>query len=863
MKTASLILTSLAWIHSAWAAPEIYLEDSHAGSFYWIAAHLPVNEPVTLVIIDAHSDATARPDCDSLRGEFTHCADPEALLRTWRKRGEISCDAWIEPLMPAPVNEVLWIPALSQDDAITAKQEQGARALLVAHEEVSPHDVQAIARRYHTADLAHAQKLTTKWARDCHVVVTIDLDFFADTPAAEMEKAFDAVWNFVVALDERLAGVTFAVSRPWLKSDAQASALIETALRHALSIQGAHITVEPFAGTGPDTSAMFKAYYARGETPPAWPVERASEPLRALLLAARSRLRVNTDNKRWNELLDTWDESFPVPRLSLQGRQPGADEVWRVEEGQTFSLGFDGSTLIPPDAKVRWLLKRSSASSFNLVKQIAIGRLFAADSSSLPRDEEVEIARTKDKEPLRSTVLDAFFDQATGWGLVQVLAEVHSAKQMRRTLPIAIARRPPGQGVRAAIAEGFGLPYVFGATFLHEGEFTGPETLIGADCASFVIAALRKAGHPFPWGAPADLRRVLQPLPNGTPITQAMLDEGVIVDFGTHMTLLMQDQGRRGVVDEADIVAHHLEGLPALISIGELMRLRGYKSFHVLHPAPVSDQSVKLLFGGDAMLARSIGSHPLAAIASALKDADLAIVNLECVISGNGEAVPGKPYVFRAPPTAVDALHEAGVGAVSLANNHAMDFGSVALDDMQHTLDQHGIPGVGAGKAPVIARFIKVKGLNIALIGMSDVSEDREHATTEHSGVATALDLDAVRVARQQADTVIVFMHWGTEGQSVTTARQRSLARQLVRAGADVIVGAHPHCVQPLDVCGGCPVAFSLGNLVFDGGLPGSAWNRGALMELKLTPTTGRPQSWRLIPVEIDKAGEPHFTEKP
>ena len=72
MKTASLILTSLAWIHSAWAAPEIYLEDSHAGSFYWIAAHLPVNEPVTLVIIDAHSDATARPDCDSLRGEFTH-----------------------------------------------------------------------------------------------------------------------------------------------------------------------------------------------------------------------------------------------------------------------------------------------------------------------------------------------------------------------------------------------------------------------------------------------------------------------------------------------------------------------------------------------------------------------------------------------------------------------------------------------------------------------------------------------------------------------------------------------------------------------------------------------------------------------
>ncbi len=860
MKWLVVSLALVAWAYPARAAPEIYMEDSHAGSFYWIAAHLPVNEPVTLVIIDAHSDATARPDCDSLRGEFTHSADPEALLRSWRKRGEISCDAWIEPLMPAPVDEVLWVPALSQDDAITARQEQGARALLVAHEEVSPRDVQAIARRYHAADLAHAQKLTSEWARNRRVVVTIDLDFFANTPAAEMEKAFNAVWKFVIDLDERLVGVTFAVSRPWLKSDEQASALIETALRHALSLQGAHVTLEPFASTGPDTSAMFKAYYARGETPPTWQVERASEPLRAQLLAARSRLRVNTDTKRWNELLDTWDDSFPVPHLSLQGRQPGADEVWRVEAGQTFSLGFDGSTLIPPDAEVRWLLKRPSASSFNLVKQIAIGRLFAADSSSLPRDEEIEIARTKGKEPLSSTALDAFFDHVTGWGLVKVLAEVQSAAQVRRTQPIAIARKPAGQGARGAIAEGFGLPYVFGASFLREGEFSGPETLIGADCATFVIAALRKTGHPISWGAPSDLRRALQVIPNDTPLTETMLDEGVVVDFDTHMTLLMKDQGQRGMIDEADIVAHHLEGFPALISIGELMRQRGYKSFRVLGPAPVGDQPVKLVFGGDAMLGRSIGSHPFSAIASTLKDADLAMVNLECVISAKGEPVPDKPYLFRAPQTEADALREAGVKAVSLANNHAMDFGSEALEDMQRTLDLQGITSVGAGKAPVSARFIKVKGLNIALIGMSDVSADREHAATDHSGVATALDLEAVCAARQQADAVIVFIHWGTEGQPMTTARQRSLARQLVRAGADAIVGAHPHCVQPLDVCGGCPVAFSLGNLVFDGGRPGSSWNQGALLELQLNRTTGKPQSWRLMPVEIDKQGEPHLS---
>lgn len=846
----------------ALAGPQVYLEDSHAGSFYWIASHLPLGEPAALVMIDDHSDATARPDSDSLRDTLNYSNDRPALLEGWRKKGEISCDAWIEPLMPSPLAEVLWVSALQQDDATTARKQADVHRLLTAHAEVSPRDVEQIASRYQVTDLAHAASLTTTWPKKRPVVVSIDLDFFARMEAADTERAFEEVWKLVLGFDERLAVITFAVSRPWLKSDAQAHALVEIALRHALSLKTAQINLEPFASTGPDSSLMFQGYYKRGETPPAWQLANATEPLRALLLSARNRLTIKNDVRRWNEILDGWEEELATPHLCVQGHAPGADELWRVPAGGAFAVGLDNSTRVPDDAEVRWLVKRPVADSFNLGKGTGLGGLFAANASSLPRDEEVEVARTRGKEALSSTMLDPFFDPKTGWGVVQVQAEMGSEGHWRRSPPTAIARCGPGKGARGAITEGFNLPYVFGATFLHDEESTGPETLCGADCATFVMAALRKTGHAIRWGAPADLRRALQPLAAGTRLTETLLDEGVIVDFDTHMTLLMEDRGKRGEVDKEDIVAHHLEGMPALISLGELMRQRGYKSYRVLRIPPPDAQSVKLLFGGDVMLGRGIGPHPLNALANTFKAADLALANLECVLSGQGTPTPGKAYVFRAPAADAEMLCEAGISAVSLANNHAMDYGPEALEEMRDTLARARVRDTGAGPAPVAARMVKVKGLNVALVGLSDVSEPRELATPDHAGVASAADLDVVREARRQADAVIVFMHWGTEGQKETTARQRSLARQLMLAGADAVVGAHPHCVQPLEICAGRPVAFSLGNLVFDGGLPGSDWNQGALLELTLSASTGRPQAWRLIPVEIDAAGEPHLASE-
>lgn len=433
---------------------------------------------------------------------------------------------------------------------------------------------------------------------------------------------------------------------------------------------------------------------------------------------------------------------------------------------------------------------------------------------------------------------------------------------------MAIACRAPGDGIRSYAGEGFGLPYVFGATFLRDGDFTGPETLIGSDCANFIIAALRKTGQPIGWGAPADLRKALQAVPRETAITAEDVERGIIVDFDTHMTLLMEDRGQRGTVDAEDVLAHHLEGFPELISVGELMYRRSYQSFRLLRPRTPEAETIKLVFGGDVMLGRSIGKwvmdsafQPFAGIAPVLRDADLTVVNLECVLSELGAPATNKRYTLRAPAAGVALLAGAGIDAVSLANNHSMDFGSTALTDMQTAFQKAGIQSFGAGgRLPVKPVILEAGGLRIALAGISAVSEPRELATEDTPGVAGPADLESLRQACAEADLLVAFVHWGIEGKAFTTADQRSLARRLVHAGADIVVGAHPHCLQPLDQFAGRPVAFSLGNLVFDGGIAGSSWQRGTLLEVRVGRHSRKIQSSRLLPVELDAAGLPQKT---
>lgn len=251
-------------------------------------------------------------------------------------------------------------------------------------------------------------------------------------------------------------------------------------------------------------------------------------------------------------------------------------------------------------------------------------------------------------------------------------------------------------------------------------------------------------------------------------------------------------------------------------------------------PTP-TPQPVTIAFGGDVhfegAIANRLAAEPETAmgpVASVLKDADLAMVNLETAVTERGDPAP-KGYTFRAPPSAFRALEGAGVDVASMANNHGMDFGVQGLRDSLKAAERHDLPVVGIGEnaneayAPYLTT---INNQRIAVIGATQVLDDHLipawTAGEDKPGLASAKTVprlvQAVKDVRSEADTVVVFVHWGRELQSCPLPRQRSLARELVDAGADAIVGGHAHVLLAGGYLDGRYVHYGLGNFVFYSG---------------------------------------------
>jgi poly-gamma-glutamate synthesis protein (capsule biosynthesis protein) len=189
---------------------------------------------------------------------------------------------------------------------------------------------------------------------------------------------------------------------------------------------------------------------------------------------------------------------------------------------------------------------------------------------------------------------------------------------------------------------------------------------------------------------------------------------------------------------------------------------------------------------------------------------------------------------------------------MGLANNHALDFGTAALEDCAERLFREQVQPIGVGKPGSQDRtpsFFSVLGKKIAVLAISDVGPvagPQIAAASDRFGLNAA-----ITAARSQANFVICLVHWGVENTDKITDEQRELGRWLIDHGVDLVVGSHPHCVQALDFYHGCPIAYSLGNLVFDGGPTVTAWNRGALLEIGLDKNA-KPSSARLIPIVLE-----------
>ncbi|MEW9527653.1 CapA family protein [Microbispora sp. NPDC049125] len=250
------------------------------------------------------------------------------------------------------------------------------------------------------------------------------------------------------------------------------------------------------------------------------------------------------------------------------------------------------------------------------------------------------------------------------------------------------------------------------------------------------------------------------------------------------------------------------------------------------HPKP-RRQPYTISFAGDVhfegVLRTRLDGDPrtaLGPIASVLRKSDLTALNLETAITTGGTPAPGKQFTFRAPPTAFAALKAAGVDVVTMANNHGMDYMEPGLKDTLAAIRKSRFPVVGIGKdeAEAYRPFrTTVKGNRVAVIGATQVLDSQFiqswTATRDKGGLASAKNeprlVQAVRQARKASDTVIVFLHWGTELVKCPTPAQRSLAATLVDAGADVVVGSHAHILLGGGYSGQAYVQYGLGNFAF------------------------------------------------
>ena len=208
-----------------------------------------------------------------------------------------------------------------------------------------------------------------------------------------------------------------------------------------------------------------------------------------------------------------------------------------------------------------------------------------------------------------------------------------------------------------------------------------------------------------------------------------------------------------------------------------------------------------------------------------MQDADIMCLNNEFTYSTNGEPLAGKAYCFRANPERVEILKEMGVDVVKLANNHAYDYGSQSLLDTMDTLKNAGIEYVGAGsnlEEAMTPVYIEVDGKTVAFVAASRAEKNimTPQATETEPGILrcyeTDLFVETIKEAKENADFVLAYVHWGTEYSYELEDVQLITGKEYLDAGADVIIGAHSHCLQGMEYYDDKPIIYSLGNYWFN-----------------------------------------------
>lgn len=290
---------------------------------------------------------------------------------------------------------------------------------------------------------------------------------------------------------------------------------------------------------------------------------------------------------------------------------------------------------------------------------------------------------------------------------------------------------------------------------------------------------------------------------------------------------------------------------------------------------------VSLIFAGDIYFsdhvlnaydrAGGIGGVLGETLRETIGESDIFMANLEFPFSERGTKAVDKQFTFRVSPSRVSILQEIGPDIVTVANNHALDYGTDALLDTCDTLDMAGILHVGAGKNLDEARkpqFIEKNGIKIGFLGVTRVFPTGDWAAGEaHPGMFSAYDtapvVNEIQKVKKQCDYLVVYIHWGIERNTQPEAYQREMGHQYIDAGADLVVGSHPHVLQGIESYNGKWILYSLGNFVFGSSIPETMLVNASVDEncetaLSLVPATSSAGYTR----ELDAGKKTAFYQK-
>ena len=273
---------------------------------------------------------------------------------------------------------------------------------------------------------------------------------------------------------------------------------------------------------------------------------------------------------------------------------------------------------------------------------------------------------------------------------------------------------------------------------------------------------------------------------------------------------------------------------------------------------PEEAKDTVLLFAGDVLIKASSESiykkEGITGLVSdtlleEMQNADILMVNNEFQFSTRGEPMEDKQFTFQTNPKNVEILKELGVDIVSLANNHSLDYGRDALTDTFTTLDEAGILYAGAGDSIERAKALQVIEVNGKKFGFLAASRvipvSGWDVRNKQPGLFTTYDdtllVEQIKASKTACDYLTVYVHWGIERQDFIEAYQNTIANHCIKAGADAIIGAHPHVLQGIEFMDGKPVFYSLGNYIFNNNIPST-------MLVKIVVKADGTTEYHLIP---------------